>query len=180
MTKIAWNRLGDKPLTAHERTKRYNLKRYAEYDELPKITCACGCGELIPPINKQHKRAKYKIGHNPGGQETRFYKGQLAWNKGVVGEASTSYKNGNSTLPYGSEFTQAFKKLIRDRDGHKCQRCGTEKNKGRALEIHHIDFDKANNNPPNLITLCGDCNIYFNFHHEESLLAFPKRRMLLR
>jgi len=122
---------------------------------------------------------QYKHGHNQGGKETRFYKGQPAWNNGIIGEASTSYINGGSTLPYGSEFTQAFKKLIRARDGYKCQRCGTKKNKRRALVIHHIDFAKFNNDPSNLITLCDACNIYFNFHRDESLLAFPKRRMLL-
>lgn len=179
MTKIAWNRLGDKPLTAAERQARHRQKKYALWDSLPKILCACGCGERIPPINRQGKDARYLVGHGAGGINTRFKKGRQTWNKGIRGKASTSYKNGNSTLPYGFEFTKAFKKLIRDRDGYKCQRCGTKKNKGRALEIHHIDFDKTNNDPTNLITLCGECNIYFNFHRDESLLAFPKRRMLL-
>ena len=179
MARVAWNRLGDNPLTRYEITKRHNLIKYADYDSLPKILCACGCGEFIAPINKLGKPATYKHGHNPEGKPTRFYKGHPTWNKGITGEASTSWKGGNSLLPYGSEFTKAFKKLIRDRDGNKCQRCGAKRNKGRALEIHHIDFDKTNNDPTNLITVCGKCNIYFNFHQEESLTAFPKRKMLL-
>jgi len=179
MSRKAWNRLGDKPLTPAERQARYRINKYKALDSLPKIPCACGCGNLIPSINKLGKPAKYKHGHNPEGDKTRFTKGQTAWNKGLMGKLSSSYKNGNSTLPYGSEFTKAFKRLIRNRDGNKCQRCGAKDNNGRALEIHHIDFDKTNNDPSNLITMCGKCNIYFNFHQEESLLAFPKGRMLL-
>jgi len=148
MGRKAWNRLGDKPLTPYERTKRHNLKMYAEYEKLPKIECACGCGNLIPPINKLGKPAIYKHGHNPEGDKTRFSEGHATWNKGIIGEASTSYINGNSTLPYGHEFTRAFKKLLRARDGYKCQRCGkTRKQNWRALEIHHIDHNKNNNDP---------------------------------
>lgn len=179
MVKIAWNRIGDKPLTPAERQIRYRIKKYAKLAELPKIPCACGCGVLISPVNKQGKPAQYAHGHNPDGLNTRFKKGRKTWNKGIRGKASTSYKNGNNALPYGFEFTKNFKRLIRARDGYKCQRCGTKYNKGRALEIHHIDFNKTNNDPTNLITLCGECNIYYNFHRDESLTAFPKRKMLL-
>ena len=179
MGRKAWNRLGDKPLTPAERQVRYRINKYHALDNLPKIPCACGCGCLISLINKMGKPAKYKHGHNPDGNKTRFTKGQVAWNKGLIGKLSSSYKNGNSTLPYGFEFTKAFKKLIRDRDSNRCQRCGAKKNKDRVLEIHHIDFDKINNDPTNLITLCGKCNIYFNFHRDESPISFPKRKMLL-
>lgn len=36
-----------------------------EIATMPLIPCACGCGELIPPINTNLKPAKYKHGHNP-------------------------------------------------------------------------------------------------------------------
>lgn len=176
---IAWNRLGEKPLTSAERQARHRVKKRAEYADMPRIPCLCGCGTLIAPIKLDGRPAKYANGHRQGGIATQFKKGHNTWNKGIRGSASTSWINGNSVLPYGSEFTRAFKKLIRERDGNKCHRCGAKKNGNRALEIHHIDFDKSNNDPTNLITLCGKCNRYFNFHQNESLIAFPKRKMLL-
>ncbi len=179
MSKPAWNRLGEKPLTQAERQVRHRLKKYAELDKLPKVTCLCGCGVLISPINKLGKPAKYKHGHNPDGKETQFHPDFTPWNKGIYGIASHMWRNGASSLPYGIGFTRAFKKLIRERDGNKCQYCGkTRKQNWRALEIHHIDHDKMNNDPTNLITVCNKCNIYFSNHRDESLLAFPKRKML--
>jgi 5-methylcytosine-specific restriction endonuclease McrA len=44
---------------------------------------------------------------------------------------------------------------IRKRDNHICQICSkTEKENGQELDVHHIDYDKQNNNPNNLISLC--------------------------
>ena len=268
MGRIAWNRLGDKPLTSAERQARYRIKKYAKLSGLEPILCACGCGELIPPINKQGKLAKYKVGHNPPNKDTQFKKGQDPWNKGMKGnypypspnkgkltkaeslikrtqtrinkygsyispeskikmiqnrpetwlenviksiserdlsgkknpfygkhhteqtkkllsdllsgENNPNWAGGASTLPYGVGFTRKFKRLIRERDGNKCQRCGkTRKQNWRALEIHHIDHNKNNNDPSNLITVCSSCNVYLSYHRDESLQAFPKRRMLL-
>lgn len=45
--------------------------------------------------------------------------------------------------------------LVMNRDGFVCQNCGTGKN----LCVHHIDKNKQNNNPNNLITLCNLCHL---------------------
>lgn len=50
---------------------------------------------------------------------------------------------------------------IRDRDNHVCFDCGkTEEENSTlmALDVHHIDFDKDNSDPTNLITLCRQCH----------------------
>ena len=37
--------------------------------------------------------------------------------------------------------------------------CGKDNNlEVRNLAIHHIDYDKKNNNPPNCVTLCINCH----------------------
>jgi hypothetical protein len=41
------------------------------------------------------------------------------------------------------------------RDGLICTECG---NVERTLGIHHIDYDKTNNDPDNLETLCWPCH----------------------
>jgi len=95
------------------------------------------------------------------------------------GSNNANWHGGTATLPYGPEFTRRFKKLIRERDGNKCQRCGkTRKQEGKAMEVHHIDHDKLNNDPSNLVTVCHPCNVYLSYHRDESLFAFPKRHML--
>lgn len=62
-------------MTASERTARYNARKYAEYETLPKIECECGCGTLIAPVTKMHKPAHYAHGHNPHGVATRIQPG---------------------------------------------------------------------------------------------------------
>ena len=60
---------------------------------------------------------------------------------------------------YPYKFNEILKASIRERDNHRCQICGksTKKN-GRKLDVHHIDYDKANLNPENLISLCRSCH----------------------
>lgn len=97
----------------------------------------------------------------------------------ITGENSHNWKGGVSVLPYGPGFTRKFKRLIRERDGNKCLNCGkTRKQNWRTLEVHHIDHNKMNNDPTNLVTVCTKCNLYFSAHRDESLTAFPKRKML--
>lgn len=56
-----------------------------------------------------------------------------------------------------SQYSQNWIKLskeIKKRDNCICQTC---KNKSQ-LQVHHIDFDKKNDKPSNLITLCKSCH----------------------
>jgi len=56
-----------------------------------------------------------------------------------------------------AEFSVKLKNQIRGRDGYMCQECGMPE-KTRKHPVHHIDFDKENNNEGNLITLCSHCH----------------------
>ncbi len=97
-----------------------------------------------------------------------------------IQDKNSNWRGGAKQLPYHPNFTNGFKKLIRQRDGNKCQYCGkTRKQEGKELCVHHIDHDKMNNDPINLVTVCNLCNIYFSFHRNKSLEAFPRRKMLL-
>jgi len=73
------------------------------------------------------------------------------------GEKSNWYIHGNAYEPYGSEFNNSFKKQIRTRDNYICQICNTKEN-GKHLDVHHIDYNKKNNKPDNLISLCHPCH----------------------
>jgi len=39
----------------------------------------------------------------------------------------------------------------------KCIRCGYDENKS-IIHVHHLDHDRSNNNPSNLIPLCANCH----------------------
>jgi len=66
-----------------------------------------------------------------------------------IGEKASNWRGGISFEPYSPEWTRVLKEIIRERDKYICQVCGK---KGRP--VHHIDYDKKNCNPNNLITLC--------------------------
>ena len=80
---------------------------------------------------------------------------------------------------YPPEFDQKLKERIRRRDGHVCQNCGiTEKEHneiiGRALAIHHIDYNNKNCVENNLITLCVGCNVRANTDRDNWQNIFTK------
>ncbi len=83
----------------------------------------------------------------------------------MSGPNHPNWHGGMSPLPYGPEFTRKFKRLILQRDNYTCQHCGvTQSEAKRTLQIHHIDHNKMNNDPANLMTVCGPCNMGFNSH----------------
>ncbi len=85
-----------------------------------------------------------------------------------------SLRKGGSGIPYenteyGSEFNNELKEKIRKRDNYTCQNCNTIEEEhlivcNRVLEVHHIDYNKKNNNMNNLITLCKKCHVKTNFN----------------
>ena len=85
---------------------------------------------------------------------------------------------GNSHFTPSRSFNKEFadiRQQILDRDKHTCQKCGaTEevvclkggRSKTRTnLVVHHIDENPRNNEPSNLITLCGFCHL--SLHHKK-------------
>ena len=95
------------------------------------------------------------------------------------GKKSSWYIHGEGNEPYLPEFNKILKEKIRRRDGHKCMLCGiTEhdhiKETGKVLSIHHIDYDKKNNNEHNLITLCTKCNLKVNKNIEYWIEYFTR------
>ena len=48
-----------------------------------------------------------------------------------------------------------------------CELCGATENKGnkRSLCVHHIDEDRTNSDPKNLVTLCYSCHA--KVHHRQ-------------
>jgi hypothetical protein len=126
------------------------------------------------------QEAKYNISLHKIGSNNHNYgksvwnsgkKGlQIAWNRGLPGPSGPNHPNwqgGISFEPYSPEFNKQIKAQIRQRDNYVCQLCGIteEQHKeklGRNLAINHIDYNKKNSVPKNLITLCINCNFRVN------------------
>ena len=86
-------------------------------------------------------------------------------NKGV--ENCHWYKGGITNTKYPEDWTSILRESIRERDSHICQECGVHQDEtNRRLHVHHIDYDKENCNPNNLISLCISCHIQTNSNRE--------------
>lgn len=80
------------------------------------------------------------------------------------------WRGGVSFAPYGPGFNRELKRIVRERDGYKCAMCGLP---GR--DCHHIDYDKHNNDPSNLVTLCHVCHSMTNQNRAAWVAFFAKR-----
>ena len=99
---------------------------------------------------------------------TEFKKGIIPWNKGkeflqIRGEKHHAWRGGIGRKTYPSGWTKRWKEKIRNFYKNKCYLCGKEYFKtNRKLSIHHIDYNKKNIDPTNLIPLCVSCHIKTN------------------
>jgi len=85
----------------------------------------------------------------------------------LIGKNNPSWKDGVSLELYGTDWTDDLKESIRKRDNYTCQECGTHQDElSIKLDIHHIDYDKDNLNPINLISLCRKCHVKTNFNRK--------------
>lgn len=94
-----------------------------------------------------------------------------------------NWNGGTSCEPYCFEWSsKEFKDFIKERDGNKCLNPDCCKNIHR-LSVHHIDYNKKNCEPENLITLCSSCNSRANKDrewHKSWYKAIIQKRYLKR
>lgn len=80
----------------------------------------------------------------------------------VCGANSSQWKGGISIEPYCDAWAdKEYKQSIKERDNNKCQNLLCWDN-NLFLIVHHINYDKKNCKPNNLITLCNSCNARAN------------------
>jgi len=111
---------------------------------------------------KRSKDTKEKISKNRTGQ--------------CLGKNNPAWNDGSSFEPYGAEFNKRLKEQIRARDKFACQQCRKkEKTLDYILICHHIDYNKKNNDPTNLISLCKTCHSQTNFSREDRTKYFQEK-----
>jgi 5-methylcytosine-specific restriction endonuclease McrA len=109
-------------------------------------------GKKKPPRTEEHKR---KISENNSGSKNHWWQ----WWK--------------SFERYTIDWTNTLRQSIRERDKYVCKICW-EKQWDTAHSVHHIDYDKKNCNPSNLITLCKSCHTKTNTNREYWINYFKK------
>jgi len=117
-----------------------------------KIECICPNGhEQTKTWNKWQKGQRCKIcaDINNSGKNCYLWKGGVSFE--VYCEAWKDL---------------AYKQDIRDRDDNKCLNPYCSSKQPNDLTIHHIDYDKKNCSPKNLITVCRSCNSKANTDRE--------------
>lgn len=106
-------------------------------------------GHLVSDITKRKLSKKNK------GKSNIAIKGEKHWN----------WKGGIEYQKYSINWTENLKRVIRERDHYICQICNNLQ-LNETFNVHHIDYNKNNCNPNNLITLCRKCHMKTNINRE--------------
>ena len=123
-------------------------------------------------LSKEYKNAFTKLEYIcPKG-----HKHSINWNKwwysrrcptcaiiSRCGHNNCNWKGGISFEPYCEVWKdKEYKQDIRERDGNRCLNPYCNSKKSNDLTVHHIDYNKKNCHPSNLITVCRSCNCMAN------------------
>ncbi len=133
-------------------------------------------------FNKKHKenlskahtgKKKPWAGKHKPSQETKA-RMSIAKTK----EKHPNWKGGLTCELYTIDWTKTLRRSIRERDRYTCQLCKTLQS-DRAFDVHHIDYNKKNCNPDNLITLCRICHLKTNYNRKYWINYFNKENKLI-
>lgn len=84
----------------------------------------------------------------------------------MLGNGNPNWQGGKTLEEYCEVWKdEEFKKSILERDGYECKNPLCRGN-SKKLCGHHIDYNKKNCSPGNVITVCFSCNARANFNRE--------------
>jgi len=150
-----WFKDGDKaPNSAFKKGNKVNLGRKHTENTKKKISKSnLGRKYLNRKSSPHSERHKKNIG------------------KALRGNKSSFWKGGISDYPYPIDWSKTLKRSIRERDRYVCKLCSKQQEE-KAFDIHHIDYNKKNCNPNNLITLCRSCHSKTNINRNYWIKLF--------
>jgi 5-methylcytosine-specific restriction endonuclease McrA len=81
------------------------------------------------------------------------------------GSKHPNWQGGKSFESYSVDWQETLRRSIRERDKYICKICGLSQG-DIAHDVHHIDYNKNNCDPNNLITLCHSCHSKTNYKRD--------------
>lgn len=153
-----------KPVPMERRVRISNSKKGSIFSESHKKNIALSKrgkhnGQGNPMFGRHHSdEAKLKI--------------SMAHQGKYVGENNPNFNGWSSRLPYGKEWEPKLKKRIAQRDGYLCKYCGVLAPDGCP---HHINYNKLDCRPINLVWVHNRCNNKFNVNRENWIDFWCKR-----
>ena len=75
-------------------------------------------------------------------------------------------------------FSERLKRFVKERDNFECQSCYCDLKSSSRARIHHIDGDKQNPNPDNLVLVCTSCHSLIHSKKEVTQEILEYRRKL--
>jgi len=148
----------------HQFCDRVCFSKWRDKVSKVKVICAC-CKHTF--LRKKCHLKKFKNYFCSNKCRNIFFKDHLPFvPTQLTGKDHPGWNNGSSFEPYGLDFNNNLREFIRKRDKYICQNpnCGIpEKECFKDLISHHIDYNKRNNHPINLIALCQSCHSKSNF-----------------
>ncbi len=111
-------------------------------------------------------KEKYKTDYETINKNLKYYNLYDKYKEFRKDKKFFTYINGSKKDYYSKKFNgKYFRQIIRNYYGNKCFICWFE-SKSRKLDVHHIDYNKKNDNFYNLIPLCQSCHSKTNYNRE--------------
>ena len=163
--------------TSRMRKKRQlNSKRLWESPEYRKKNIAATKGL------KRSSETRRRISLGQKALWERSHKRKKEQSGRFSGPCNPAWRGGISRAGYSHRFSYKLKRRIRCLFGNKCAVCRCpEKSKSRKnLQVHHINEDKLDCRPENLIPLCLPCHrrIHHNYGSWRSKLKQIRREVM--
>lgn len=105
-----------------------------------------------------------KLGHKHSMEWRHWQEGQrcptckdIRFSTERMSSNNPNWRGGISCEPYCQDWTKEYKEFIKERDDNRCLNPHCYKGNS-VLSVHHVDYNKKNCGPSNLITLCISCN----------------------
>jgi hypothetical protein len=123
----------------------------------------------ITSDKKAEAQRRFGNKSNLGRKFSYEHRAKIAFAK--LGDKNPSWFGGVSLNKYCALWRdKEFKRYIVERDSCKCFLCSSLDD----IVVHHINYDKRDCRPNNLITLCKPCNSKVNFNRDYWQIFFNK------